>query len=396
MKPESFYDVIVVGAGPAGSTAARFAALGGASVLLLEKDRDIGVPVRCAEAVSKDGIENILGHPVKSSWIADEIKRFRFVAPDGTSVYPQVKMTGYVLHRRLFDYDLAVMAAREGVHVFTNALVTDLIREDGQICGVCCNYLNADYDIKAKIVIGADGVETRVGRWAGIDTKINMKDMETCSQVTISAPEIQPGMCHFYFSQQDFPGGYAWVFPKGDYTANVGLGISGNLVRSKSPQKRLSDFLNKTFSQASILSHTIGGVPCANRPDKISGDGILLVGDAALQSNPMTGGGITSGMAGGKIAGQIAAEAVKLNDFSAHFLNRYEKEWDKTGGANQRKYYKIKEGIKKLTDEQLINTARAIEKIPEKKQTLLKIFQVALSKQPSLLVDLIKLLSPFS
>jgi digeranylgeranylglycerophospholipid reductase len=396
MKPEQNYDIIVVGAGPAGSTAARFAAQGGASVLLLEKDRDIGVPVRCAEAVSKDGIENILGYPVKSSWIADEIQRFRFVAPDGTSVYPQVNMTGYVLHRRIFDYELAAMAAEQGVHVLTGALVYGLIKDDEYVCGVKCNYRNADYHIRARIVIGADGVETRIGRWAGLDTTIRMKDMETCSQATIYASGIQPGMCHFYFSQQDFPGGYAWVFPKGANTANVGLGISGNQVRKKSPEKRLNDFLARYYPGAAVLSHTIGGVPCANRPAKISGNGILLAGDAAFHSNPMTGGGITSGMMGGKIAGTIAAQAVKTGDFSADFFKKYEKEWDKAGGANQRMYYKVKEGIKKLSDEQLNRTAQAIGKIPENKQTLLKIFQTALSKQPSLLIDLVKLLSPFS
>jgi digeranylgeranylglycerophospholipid reductase len=128
----------------------------------------------------------------------------------------------------------------------------------------------------------------------------------------------------------------------------------------------------------------------------MSGNGILLAGDAAFQSNPMTGGGITSGMAGGKIAGQIAAQAIESNDFSADFLKRYEKEWDKVGGANQRFYYKIKEAIKELSDEQLNNTAHAVQKVPQDKQTLLKIFQVALGKQPSLLLDLVKLLSPFS
>ena len=102
-----YYDVIIVGAGPAGSMAAYSAAKENASVLLLEKDRDIGTPVRCAEAIGKDGIEKILDTPVNPRWIAAEIKKFQFVAPDGTIIHPQVPMTGYVLHRKLFDYDLA-------------------------------------------------------------------------------------------------------------------------------------------------------------------------------------------------------------------------------------------------------------------------------------------------
>lgn len=244
------YDIIVVGAGPAGSTAARLAAQSGAEVLLLEKDRDIGVPVRCAEAVSKDGIENILQRPVDPNWIADEINRFKFVAPDGTEVYPQVKMTGFVLHRRLFDYDLAKWAAEEGVTVLTRAYVCGLLEHDGYINGVECQYGGENYHIETSLVIGADGVESRVGRWAGLDTTIRMGDMETCSQVTIQSSKVQSGTCEFYFSQQDFPGGYAWVFPKGNETANVGLGLAGNLVRNKSPQKRLNEFLAKFYPNA--------------------------------------------------------------------------------------------------------------------------------------------------
>ena len=118
------YDVIVAGGGPAGSLAAYAAAKEGVHVLLLEKDREIGSPVRCAEAVGKDGLENILDQPVNPQWIAATIKRFKFVAPDGSVVHPQVPMTGYVLHRKLFDVDLAAMAAAAGAQGVTGTPVT--------------------------------------------------------------------------------------------------------------------------------------------------------------------------------------------------------------------------------------------------------------------------------
>ena len=106
------YDVIVVGGGPGGSWTAKYAAENGASVLLLEKDREIGVPVRCAEGVSEIGIKRLV--EVKEEWIAQKISGARLIAPDGTAVNTSASGFGYILHRKLFDYDLAAMAAEAG------------------------------------------------------------------------------------------------------------------------------------------------------------------------------------------------------------------------------------------------------------------------------------------
>jgi digeranylgeranylglycerophospholipid reductase len=396
MNLKKDYDIIVVGGGPAGCIAAYTAAQKDVSVLLLEKDRDIGSPVRCAEAVGKDGLEKILGNEINSLWIAATIKKFKFVAPDRTIIYPQVPMTGYVLHRKLFDFDLGVMAARAGSTIITKACVTDLIRKDDYLSGVRVRLNGKDQVINGKIIIGADGVESRVARWAGIDTTVPMRDMETCAQMTLSNLPVDNDTCVFYFSQEKFPGGYGWVFPKGNNTANVGLGISGDKARSDSAFSRLEAFIQDEFPQASIMNKTIGGVPCGNRISQLSSDRILLVGDAALQANPVSGGGIATGMTAGKIAGKVAAEAIKAGDYSAGFLKKYEKEWDSSCGNAQKRYYRLKEGIKKLSDDQLNKTAFALKDIPKEKQTLVKIFQIALTKQPGLLIDIVKTLSPFS
>jgi digeranylgeranylglycerophospholipid reductase len=390
------YDIVVIGGGPAGCVAAYSAAKEGASVLLLEKDRDLGSPVRCAEAVGKDGLEKILEDKIDPRWIAATIKKFQFIAPDGTKVFPQVPMTGYVLHRKLFDFDLGKLATQVGARIITKACVTGLERNDERLTGVCVRIDGNDHIINSKLIIGADGVESRVGRWGGIDTTIPMRDMETCAQMTLSNIDLDDDTCVFYFSQKKFPGGYGWVFPKGKNLANVGLGISGDKARSDSAFSRLEEFIRTEFPEASIMNKTIGGVPCGNRLPRITSDGILLVGDAALQANPVSGGGIATGMTAGKIAGRVAAEAINAGDLSIDFLNRYEKEWDAACGNAQKRYYRLKEGIKKLSDDQLNKTASALEKVPQEKQTLVKIFQIALTKQPGLLVDIVKTLSPFS
>ncbi len=393
---ENFYDVIVVGGGPAGSMAAYAAAKKGVSVLMLEKDKEIGVPVRCAEAVGKEGIENILDDPPDPRWIDAIIRQFKFNAPDGGSFFPTLPGTGYVLNRKIFDFDLAMRAAGVGAQVVTRAYVKGLIKDNGAVKGVHCVIDKKEHSINSRVVIAADGVESRVARWAGLNTTTRLRDMETCCQYTLAGIGTPADVCEFYFNQQEIPGGYAWLFPKGEGIANVGLGIAGNFSRHKAAEARLQEFVAKRFPKASILYKTIGGVPCANRIEKISADGILVAGDAALQGNPLTGGGITTGMVGGKTAGRVAAEAVQTGDCSSTFLHKYEKEWDKRAGKAQQRYYKIKESVKKLTNDDLNAAAAKISALPPNKQTLLRIFQTLLRHQPSIIVEVLKAFRPFA
>ena len=164
MKNE--YDIIVVGAGPAGSMAARFAAEQGVSVLMLEKDRDVGYPVRCGEAISKAGVEEFI--PSDDKWIAAKISKFSFNAPDGSEAIIDFGDAGYVLERRSFDYELARTAAEAGAEILTRAYVNGLLFDDGKVSGVKYEINGEQKEVKAKVVIAADGVESRVGQMGRI------------------------------------------------------------------------------------------------------------------------------------------------------------------------------------------------------------------------------------
>jgi len=380
------YDIIVVGAGPAGSIAARFAAEQGVSVLMLEKDRDVGYPVRCGEAISKAGVEEFIKPDPK--WIASTISKFSFNAPDGTEVILDFGEAGYVLERKVFDYELARTAADSGAEILTRAYVNGLLFDDGKVSGVKYEYQGEQKELKSKIVIAADGVESRVGRWAGLKTHLDFRDMESAVQITAANIPVKQDTLYFYFGQDFAPQGYFWIFPKGNNKANIGLGVSGLIGKKKSALSFLNDFMGKYYPAAPILTTIAGGVPCSITLEKISAPGIMLVGDAARQVNPLSGGGIASGMIGGSIAGKISAEAVKMNK-PDHVLT-YDKAWTERLGKRHEIFDRIKNGIYNFSDEKLNNIARAVNKVPYEKRSLGKVFTTALINQPSLLFDVAK------
>ena len=386
------YDVVVVGGGPAGSMAAWEAAKGGVSVCMLEKDRDIGYPVRWGEAAGESGLRQFV--EIEDSWIAEKITSVKLVSPNLTSVdIDFAAETGYILNRRIFDYDLSRYAANAGAEVYTKAYVKNVLANNGEVNGVVLDYLGEEKQIQAKIVIGADGLTSRVGRWAGLKTLVRMKDMEYAVQYSVANVDIEPNKMIMYVGMNHAPGGYIWVFPKGKKFANIGIGISGKYSKHKSAQKYLDEFMEREYPDAAILTTMCGGVPCAKPMEKPVADGIMLVGDAAHQINPMTGGGIVAGMKGGWIAGQVAAEAIKKNDYSEDSLLEYPKRMRKDFGKNHERFYKIKEVTEKLTNEELDSIAEKVLSIPHNKRTLTSVFKAAVFKKPTLIIDVLKVFS---
>ncbi|MDP7025844.1 MAG: NAD(P)/FAD-dependent oxidoreductase [Candidatus Marinimicrobia bacterium] len=382
------FDIIVVGGGPAGTTAARYAAQEGLSVLLLEKDRDIGVPVRCGEAVTDEGLR--IFHEPQERWIKSTIKRLRLIPPSEKAIDLNLQQIGYILDRRVFDYDLGEYASQAGAQIVTKAYVTGLIIKNDFVSGVTGIFMGQPFNVESKLVIAADGVESRVGRWAGLKTNIKMKDMESAYQKTITGIEVDENRFDIYVSRKWAPGGYLWIFPKGPNIANVGLGVSGEYSKEKSAIRYLDEFLDSHFPNYSVVAQAAGGVPCARTLKTIVSNGLMLTGDAARMVNPMTGGGIVSGMRGGLLAAQTAVKAINNGDVSAKSLKPFQKEWHKVGGKNHDRFYRIKETIYKLSDDDIDSIADAVSEIPEGERTITKVFSKAVFKKPSLVVDVVR------
>ncbi|MDR2967542.1 MAG: NAD(P)/FAD-dependent oxidoreductase [Methanobacteriaceae archaeon] len=389
-------DVLVIGSGPAGSSAAKHAALGGADVILIDKKSEIGAPKRCAEGVSKGGLEN-LGIKPNPRWVTKELDGVRLVSPNGTNVWmtsDEIKLpeAGYILERKVFDKHMAMDAARAGAEIRVKTLAKGM-KKDKDSYIVTCEHMEDLFEIKAKIIIAADGPESRVARWAGLKTATKAKNMESGIQFEMCGVEMEKqDVIEFYFGSVA-PGGYAWIFPKGEDIANVGLAVIA-LDTDKTAYQHLIEFVENcpATQNAQAVELNVGGDPVGGMPKKIYGDNLLVVGDAAGQVNPLTGGGIISGMTGGMHAGIVAAEAIVEEDYSEKKLKQYDKNVREDIGDEIDKYLKVKDYALSLSDEELDSVAKAFQDIEFKKVSTTELVKSLVKVSPKALLKLGKLI----
>jgi len=298
---ESF-DIIIVGAGPAGSSAALTAAKEGSSVLLLEEHPRIGIPLQCAEGLSRSTIKDYLD--IKPEWTAASLQGTIVRGPTNEEFKIEYPNVGWVLNRKIFDQELASLAVKEGALLKTNAKVikiedkTVLVKENG---------LTKKYN--ANFLIGADGISSNVGFWLGIDTRLGLNEIEVCAEYLIENIKIEPNYTYLVFDNNIAPGGYAWIFPKSKDSANIGLGISP-LKAEKKAKEYLDEWVRRDFSNGIIKEKIFGGVP-AKILKKFSGKNFFLIGDAARFTDPLSGAGIANGIKSGMIAGRNAVLRLK-------------------------------------------------------------------------------------
>jgi digeranylgeranylglycerophospholipid reductase len=375
-------DVVVVGGGPAGLIAAREAADAGLDVVLVERDRAIGAPVRCGEGVGSRGLSEFIA-PEGASWVARRITRVIFWAPDGTEVRVAEGDVGYILDRSRFEPALAAEAGSAGAEIRVGTEAVALERR-GDRWRVALRGPRGDGDIDARIVIAADGVEALVARWAGLDTRVPARDMESCAQYVVSNIAFDPDAIYLHFGHRVAPGGYAWIFPKDVGIANVGLGIVALRADGRPARAWLDDYMARHFPQGVTTGYTVGGVIVHPTIKRTVTDGLLVCGDAAHMVNPLSGGGIVNAMKAGRLAARVAAGAIGAGDTSAARLQQYHDEWMRLLGDDHLRYYRLKEAISKFDDPFFDALARTVNEIQPQRRTLGRIFASALVHHPSL------------
>jgi digeranylgeranylglycerophospholipid reductase len=382
------YDVIVVGGGPGGLFAAWEVAKAGRSVLLCERKREMGVPIRCAEAMGEGDIKKYL--PVEERWVGARTNSFILVTPNGNEILLKGETySGFILNRDLFEYDMAVNASHEGAKILMKTNVIDIIHSsDGSAKGVKVDENGEIKEYFASIVIAADGVESRIARKMGVNTTLKAKDIEPCVQVTASNVNLKENGLYIYIGSKYAPGGYAWAFPKANNCANIGLGINGAYANNEKHAKDyLNDFLAEYFPHVSIQKYSTGGVPVTRTLKPLTKDNMIIVGDAGHMVNPLNGGGICHAMDSGVMAGKAAAQACGDPDKKEKYFKKYEKEIYKQFAKNHESLYRIKEHVYQLSDEDFDSIGEEILKLSMEKRTFLRIFTQMVKRKPELLID---------
>ena len=326
-------DILVIGAGPAGSSAARKASSRGLNVLMIDGKQSIGKPVRCAEYIPKQ----LLGElDIKKDFIVQPVYNMKTFMPEGEVI--ESTFPGFIINREKFDRVLLKRAKETGAEIWAGCRA---LSRDG---GYVTVRKNGEYiKIDAEIIIGADGPRSKTAKWIGSANRNLIPAIQ--ARVYLASP-MNDTEVHFH---KKFYGGYSWLFPRGD-KGNLGLGMKPG-PGYPALRENLNIFIKMLLDTGKIKgdpeSFTAGWIP-AEPPGKITRENIILAGDAAGQTHPVTGAGIAQAVMCGSMAGKWAARAVIKNNIG--LISEYEDEWFDLYGESQERAFRKRELLENSWD----------------------------------------------
>lgn len=341
------FDVVIVGAGTAGCMAAKTAAEGGLNVCIIERKRksDIGRKI-CGDAIGKHHFDE-LNLPLPSgAELERKILGVKIYSPDREVSFTVVGrgLHGYIVNRHLFGQRLLKMALDSGATLLDYTHALEPIIENSSVVGISAKNMASGEKMKilGNVTIDASGynavLRSKLPSEIGVDGKVDRSEVEACyREIRELKNEMEDlEFCQIYLSQAVAPGGYIWIFPERDKHVNVGLGVA---MKGKfpNPKQRLYENVlsQKMFEGSKMIDGGAWFVPTRRPLYSMVGNGIMIVGDAACQVNPIHGGGIGPSMMGGKLAAEAAVLAHEKGDFSMKTLWLYNVNYMRGYGVKQ-------------------------------------------------------------
>jgi len=346
-------DVVVVGAGPAGSFAALTAAKMGAKVAICEEHKEVGVPSHCPGHISIKGLNKLELKPPDSA-IENRISGVVFYSPSGNEF--RVKLPSpatYVISRSKFDKHMAQLAEKAGAKLLLRTRAERLLLDKNMVGGVS---LKNGQHLDSKIVIDAEGCASTLLKQMGLQTFDKSLVVNAVNGQVDRISGLDEDTVEVYLGQEYAPGLYAWIIPKQDGSAKVGLA-----TRTGNPRAQLKRFLNKhpiarkKLKLADVKNPSYHLIPLGGPIPKTYHNRLLVVGDAASHVKPTTGGGVIMGLTCARIAGETAAQALRHNSLSEGFLSHYEERWRRAIGFDMTVMRRIRLILNRLSDKKLDN-----------------------------------------
>jgi digeranylgeranylglycerophospholipid reductase len=322
-------DIVVIGCGVSGATAALAAARNDVSVEILEEHSEAGEPSHCSGHVGISAFKQYAPR-IPRRIVENEIKGALLYAPNGKSLcLNRPEPVTWVLNRAELDRHLARLATENGATLHTNSRVEGLVRSDDGYLRIKVGGPK-ERTVQSKVVIDAAGCGGSVSKYAGLAQSGSQMLVNSAQFNVEHLTDVDEDFVEVFFGQTFAPGFFGWIIPRRDGSAKVGIaaGARANVRQcferfiKKHPVASLKLRRAKTLTPPRYHPIPVGGAKY-----RTFTDGILTVGDAASQVKPTTGGGIVFGLMCGRIAGETAAGAVLLGDASAKRLSSYEGKW---------------------------------------------------------------------
>ena len=344
----------MVGGGPCGSFSALTAAKLGAEVMLCEEHREIGVPEYCTGHVSIGGLER-LKLPLPEKVIENRISGAFFYSPFGKEFMLRcASPVTLVVNRALFDKYFSELAIRAGAQYLLQSRVESFFLESGFVKGVVLRRRKVKKTLSSDIVIDAEGCSSVLLKTTGLKTLDRSMIVHGVQAEVDRVDDVSMDMVEVYLGRKYAPGFFAWIVPRRDASAKVGLA-----TRMGDPREYLRRFVrehpvaSRKLRKGKVTSVSMHPIPLGGAIPQTYSSGLLIVGDAASQVKPTTGGGIVSGLLCSKIAGEVAYESLRNGDFSEAFLSRYQFRWRQLIGFDLAVMLKMRKMLNRLPDEKI-------------------------------------------